>query len=76
LYESAGSNGSGVTVNIAAEDGDDDLETSRAFDDDDYDDDYDSDDVPLAAEEEIVTSPCVEVKAIVDEPESKRAKFD
>jgi hypothetical protein len=56
-------------VNFAAAEAD--LETSRAVDDD-----FDSDDLPLAAEEEIVTSPRVEVKAIMDEPELKRPKFD
>jgi hypothetical protein len=66
MYETMGSNGSGVTVNLTTSQ-DDDMDTSSS---------QDMFDVPHATSEEIVSSPRVEVKPIVDEPEMKRAKFD
>ena len=66
MYETLGSNGSGVTVNLTTSQ-DDDMDTSSS---------QDMFDVPHATSEEIVSSPRVEVKPIVDEPEMKRAKFD
>ena len=61
------SNGSGVTVNLTTSHDDDDVDGSR---------DVYEDDVPLAASEEIVQSPRVEVKPILDEPETKRPRLE
>lgn len=64
------SNGSGVTVNLTPSG------VANYNDRDTSKDVYDDDDVPLAASEEIVQSPRVEVKPIYDEPEPKRPKFE
>ena len=66
MYEPPASNGSGVTVNLTTSH-DVDIDGSR---------DYYEDDVPLAASEEIVQSPRVEVKPILDEPETKRQRLE
>ena len=66
MYEPPASNGSGVTVNLTTPH-DVDIDGSR---------DYYEDDVPLAASEEIVQSPRVEVKPILDEPETKRQRLE
>lgn len=68
IYEPPSSNGSGVTVNLTtSNDHNIGVDSSRDL----YDDD-----IPLAASEEIVQSPRVEVKPILDEPETKRQRLE